>query len=64
MSDRRADAIVREVTGAVGLAEGEAGVRGVISVVRRSGPVATRTLSRTTGLPVPIVAAIAGELRK
>jgi N4-bis(aminopropyl)spermidine synthase len=64
MSDRRADAIVREVTGAVGLAEGEAGVRGVIGVVRRSGPVATRTLSRATGLPVPIVAAIAGELRK
>jgi predicted methyltransferase len=64
VSDSRADAIVREVTGAVGLAEGEAGVRGVISVVRRSGPVATRSLSRATGLPVPIVAAIAGELRK
>ena len=64
MSDRRADAIVREVAGAVGLGEGEAGVRGVIRVVRNSGPVATRTLSRATGLPVPIVAAIAGELRK
>ena len=64
MNERRADAIVRDVTGAVGLAEGEAGVRGVIRVVRMSGPVATRTLSRATGLPVPIVAAIAGELRK
>ena len=64
VSEKRGDAIVREVTGAVGLAEGEAGVREVIRVVRRSGPVATRTLSRATGLPVPIVAAIAGELRK
>lgn len=64
MSEERGEAIVREVTGAVGLAEGEAGVREVIRVVRRSGPVATRTLSRATGLPVPIVAAIAGELRK
>ena len=64
MSDRRADVIVQDVTAAVGLAEGEAGVRGVIHVVSRSGPVATRTVSRATGLPVPIVAAIAGELRK
>jgi predicted methyltransferase/DNA-directed RNA polymerase subunit RPC12/RpoP len=64
VNDGRSDAIVREVTEAVGLAEGEAGVRDVIRVVRSSGPVATRTLSRATGLPVPIVAAIAGELRK
>lgn len=64
MSDRGADAIVREVSEAVGLAEGAAGVRGVIQVIRESGPVATRTLSRATGLPVPIIAAIAGELRK
>jgi predicted methyltransferase len=63
VSDGRADAIVREVAGAVRLAEGEAGVRGVIRVVR-SGPAATRTVSRATGLPVPIVAAIAGELCK
>jgi predicted methyltransferase len=64
VSDRRADAIVREVSEAVALAEGGAGVYGVIRVIRVSGPVATRTLSRATGLPVPIVAAIAGELRK
>ena len=64
MSERRADAVVREVAGAVRLGEGEAGVREVIRVVSGSGPVATRMISRVTGLPVPIVAAIAGELRK
>jgi predicted methyltransferase len=64
LSERRADALVREVAGAVRLGEGEEGVRGVIRVVSDSEPVATRTISRATGLPVPIVAAIAGELRK
>ena len=64
MSDEHADAIVREVSAAVRLAEGDAGVRSVIHAVRRLEPVATRTLSRATSLPVPIVAAIAGELRK
>lgn len=59
-----ADAIVREVAAAVRLAEGEAGVRDVVRVVRRLGPAPTRALSRATGLPVPIVAAVAGELRK
>jgi predicted methyltransferase len=63
-NEPRADAIVREVADAVGLAEGEAGVQGVIHIVRRLGPVSTRTVSRASGLPVPIVAAIAGELRK
>jgi predicted methyltransferase len=59
-----AEAIVREVAVAVRLAEGEAGVRDLIHVLGRLGSVPTRTLSRATGLPVPIVAAIAGELRK
>jgi predicted methyltransferase len=62
--EARADAIVREVAVAVGLAEGEAGVRDVIAVVRRLGVAPTRVISRATGLPVPIVAAISGELRK
>jgi predicted methyltransferase len=62
--EERADAIVREVAGAVGLAEGEAGVRDAIAVVRRLGAAPTRAISRATGLPVPIVAAISGELRK
>ena len=58
------DAVVRAVAGAVRLAEGDAGVRDVIRVVRRLGAAPTRTVSRATGLPVPIVAAICGELRK
>jgi N4-bis(aminopropyl)spermidine synthase len=59
-----AAAIVREVAEAVRLAEGEAGVHDVLRAMRRDGPVSTRALSRATGLPVPIVAAVSGELRK
>lgn len=59
-----AAAIVREVADAVRLAEGEAGVHAVLRAMRRDGPVSTRALSRATGLPVPIVAAVSGELRK
>jgi predicted methyltransferase/DNA-directed RNA polymerase subunit RPC12/RpoP len=58
------DRIVGEVAGAVGLAEGEAGVRDVIRTVARHEPVAVRGISRTTELPVPFVAAICNELRK
>jgi N4-bis(aminopropyl)spermidine synthase len=56
--------IVREVAAAVGLAEGERGVRSVLAAVARLGPVSTRRLSRTVDLPVPIVASVCGELRK
>jgi len=56
--------IVREVAAAVGLAEGERGVRSVIAAVVRLEPVSTRRLSRTVDLPVPIVASVCGELRK
>jgi N4-bis(aminopropyl)spermidine synthase len=55
---------VREVAAAVGLAEGERGVRSVIAAVVRLEPVSTRRLSRTVDLPVPIVASVCGELRK
>ncbi|HET7573325.1 MAG TPA: bis-aminopropyl spermidine synthase family protein, partial [Gaiellaceae bacterium] len=55
---------MREVAAAVGLAEGEAGVRDVALAVARLEPVPTRALSRATGLPVPIVAAVCGELRR
>jgi predicted methyltransferase len=58
------DEIVAEVAGAVGLAEGEAGVRDVVRTVARLEPVAVRTVSRATELPVPFVAAICNELRK
>ena len=54
---------MREVAAAVGLAEGERGVRSVIAAVVRLEPV-SRRLSRTVDLPVPIVASVCGELRK
>jgi predicted methyltransferase len=56
--------IVSEVAAAVGLAEGEAGVHSVVRTVARFEPVAVRKVSRATELPVPIVSAICGELRK
>jgi predicted methyltransferase len=56
--------IVAEVAAAVGLAEGESGVRAVLTALARLEPVSTRRISRAAELPVPIVAAICGELRK
>jgi predicted methyltransferase len=56
--------IVREVAAAVGLSEGERGVRAVLAAVARLEPVSTRRLARTVDLPVPIVASVCGELRK
>jgi len=56
--------IVREVASAVGLAEGEHGVRAVLATLARLEPVSTRRISRAAALPVPIVAAVCGELRK
>ena len=53
-----------EVAAAVGLAEGEPGVRAVLDAVARLEPVSTRRLSRAVDLPVPIVASVCGELRK
>jgi predicted methyltransferase len=56
--------IAGEVAAAVGLAEGERGVRAVLSALARLEPVSTRRISRAAELPVPIVAAVCGELRK
>jgi predicted methyltransferase len=58
------DAIVQDVAAAVSLVEGEAGVRDLIALIARLEPVAVRRISRALELPVPIVAAICGELRK
>jgi predicted methyltransferase len=58
------DAIVTEVAAAVGLAEGESGVRDVLRAVARAEPVPTSQVSRAAELPVPIVTAICNELRK
>jgi hypothetical protein len=56
--------IVREVAAAVGLAEGEPGVRSVLAALSRLEPVSIRRISRAVELPVPIVASVCGELRK
>ncbi|HEX9034334.1 MAG TPA: bis-aminopropyl spermidine synthase family protein [Streptosporangiaceae bacterium] len=58
------DAIAAEVAAAVGLAEGESGVRDVLRVIARSEPVPTSQISRLAELPVPIVTAVSNELRK
>lgn len=58
------DAIAAEVAGAVGLAEGEAGVRDVLRAIAADEPVPASQLSRRTELPVPIVTAVCGELRR
>jgi predicted methyltransferase len=55
---------VADVAVAVGLAEGERGVRSVLAALARLEPVSTRRLARTVDLPVPIVASICGEFRK
>lgn len=58
------DVIAADVAAAVGLAEGAAGVRDVLRAVAWHEPAAARDLSRVTELPVPIVTAVCGELRK
>lgn len=58
------DALTEDVAAAVGLAEGERGVRAVVGAVVRLEPVSVRRLSLAVELPVPVVAAICGELRK
>jgi predicted methyltransferase len=57
-----AEAIAVEVTAATGLAEGPAGVRAVVREIAR-GAGSTRAVGRATGLPLPLVAAVCGELR-
>jgi N4-bis(aminopropyl)spermidine synthase len=64
MDRPHADTLIQDVAAAVALVEGEAGVRDLIALVARLEPVAVRRLSRALELPVPIVAAICGELRK
>jgi N4-bis(aminopropyl)spermidine synthase len=58
------DVVVAEVAAAVGLAEGEAGIRDILAVTADTEPVAVREISRLAELPVPIVAAACNELRQ
>lgn len=59
-----ADVVVADVARAVGLAEGALGVEAVVAALSRLEPVSVRVLGRAADLPVPIVAAVCGELRK
>jgi predicted methyltransferase/DNA-directed RNA polymerase subunit RPC12/RpoP len=52
-----------EVAEAVTLQEGEAGVRQILRAIGQLEPASTRAVSRQTGLPVPVVAAVSNELR-
>lgn len=55
--------LLSSVARAVSLQEGEAGVRDVLRAIRQVSPASTRAVSRATGLPVPVVAAVSNELR-
>jgi N4-bis(aminopropyl)spermidine synthase len=59
-----ADPIVDQVARAVNLTEGRRGVEAVLAALARLEPVSVRALSRAVDLPVPIVAAVCGELRQ
>jgi predicted methyltransferase/DNA-directed RNA polymerase subunit RPC12/RpoP len=58
------DKVVAEVAAAVGLAEGEAGIRDILAALLEAEPVAVREIARLAELPVPIVAAACNELRR
>jgi N4-bis(aminopropyl)spermidine synthase len=58
------DSAVTQVAAAVGLAEGEAGIRDILAAVLVAEPAAVREVARLAELPVPIVAAACNELRK
>ena len=58
------DPVAEEVARAVGLAEGPRGVERVLTALARLEPVSVRALGRAADLPIPIVAAVCGELRR
>jgi N4-bis(aminopropyl)spermidine synthase len=57
------DDVVTQVAAAVGLAEGESGIRDILAAVLTAEPAAVRDIARLAELPVPIVAAASNELR-
>jgi N4-bis(aminopropyl)spermidine synthase len=57
------DDVVTQVAAAVGLAEGESGIRDILAAVLTAEPAAVREIARLAELPVPIVAAAGNELR-
>jgi N4-bis(aminopropyl)spermidine synthase len=58
------DEVVSACAAAVGLAEGESGIRDILSAVLTAEPAAVREIARLAELPVPIVAATCNELRR
>lgn len=56
--------LLGDIAATVGLREGEPGVVALLRQIAAGRAVATRRLSRQTGIPVPMVAAICGELRR
>jgi N4-bis(aminopropyl)spermidine synthase len=58
------DTAVRQAAAAVGLAEGESGIRDILAAVISAEPAAVREVARLAELPVPIVAAACNELRR
>ncbi|MGD8237209.1 MAG: bis-aminopropyl spermidine synthase family protein, partial [Armatimonadota bacterium] len=56
--------ILNQVASASRLHEGDEGVRRVLRVVYREGPLPLKALARHTRLPVPVVAAVRRELEK
>jgi N4-bis(aminopropyl)spermidine synthase len=58
------DEVVLAVAADVGLAEGESGIRDILSAILTAEPAAVREIARLAELPVPIVAASCNELRK
>ncbi len=58
------DEVVSAVAAAVGLAEGESGIRDILTAVLTAEPAAVRDIARLAELPVPIVAAACNELRQ
>jgi N4-bis(aminopropyl)spermidine synthase len=58
------DKVVAEVAIAVGLAEGESGIRDILAALLDAEPAAVREIARLAELPVPIAAAACNELRR
>ena len=56
--------LLAELAEATRLQEGAEGIRRVLRSIYREGPVPIRDLARDLGIPVPVVAAVRGELEK
>ncbi len=60
--NRHSGNVLADVAADARLAEGPEGVRCILRAIYRAGTLPVRDLARETGLPVPVVAAVRGEL--